>query len=523
MTDLPEPSENLDDHPMHEGEEVPPRGVPAMAVVRWLLLLGTMLAAAGAWWSFVHTDPALAHAPKFQCPMHPQITSPDPGECPICHMNLEPIDPTRTDDATQVEPVSHAHASTPTVYRCPMHPEQQSLAPGTCALCKMDLEPVPAAEAPTVYQCPMHPEQQSLSPGTCSICKMDLEPLARQELLPPPAGTATLKLSLDRQQSVGVRSADVVAIDYTPKLRAPAVLQLAESGSAQVHARASGFIEQIAVTETGVRVHKGQKLAEMYSPEIYQAQTELLAARGWSGTAATGANAAARQRLELLGMTRAAIDRMAASGKPSRTVDLVAPIGGVVVARTAVLGAFVDPASALYEIRDRDTLYVIAEVPAGRGELIAAGARGHLIIPTRPGFDRELRVDLVYPELDAAARSFRVRMTVTEPGLRAGEYGIVEFHLPPRHVTAIPRDALVATGAATYVFVDRGGGHFEPRTVTVGPSFDEQVEITAGLQPGERVVTGATFLVDAESRLRAALVPSTPPDGPPTPPTPAQD
>ena len=459
--------------PMLEGEEAPPRGVAIMAIIRWLLLLFVAFTAGAAWWSYARADPTLDHAPRYQCPMHPQITSSVPGECPICHMDLEPIDASRG------------------------HNQADHAAPGPTD---------PASAPPTVYRCPMHPEQQSLSPGTCSICKMDLEALA--VAAPAPPGTAPLQLGLDRLQAIGVRTAPVVALDRVPTLRAPASLQLAERGAAEVHVRAAGFLEKILVSETGVRVHKGQHLADLYSPEIYQAQTELLAARGWSEGAGGNALAAARQRLELLGMSRPAIERVVRSGKPTRTVEIEAPAAGVIVARSAVLGAYATPETTLYEIRDRDTLYVIAEVPAGRAEAITPGARARLTIPTRPEFSRELTVDLVYPELDREARSFRVRLTVDDPTLRAGEYGLVDFALPARHVLAVPRDALVATGSATHVFVDRGGGRLEPRHVEVGETFDEQVEIRSGLTADERVVAGATFLVDAESRLRAALIPA---------------
>ena len=500
-TEPTEPIEPIEpiDHPLHEGEEAPPPGVRAMALIRWLLLAAIAVVAAAAWWSYAHADKALAHAPRFQCPMHPQITAPDPGECPICHMALEPIDPERAHD--------HAHEPTPgdgpTVYRCPMHAEQQSLSPGTCEICKMDLEPLAPADAPAVYRCPMHADQQSLSPGTCAICKMDLEPIARA--LPPP-GTAPIQLSLDRRQSIGVRTTQVQAMRHTPTLRAPASLQLAEAGSAQVHVRAAGFLEKVIVAETGVRVHKGQRLADLYSPEIYQAQAELLAARRWSGSEAGNALASARQRLELLGMSGAAIDRVIASGKPARTVAVEAPAGGVVVARSAVLGAYVGPETPLYEIRDRDTLYVIAEIPAGRGEAIAAGSPATLTIPTRPGFRRELPVDLVYPELDREARSFRARLTITDPGLRAGEYAIVEFALPARDVLVVPRDAVLRTGTGDHVFRDRGEGRLEPRVVTVGLCWEELCDLVTGVAEGDHVVSGAAFLVDAESRLRAAMI-----------------
>jgi Cu(I)/Ag(I) efflux system membrane fusion protein len=488
-TPPPSPATSSHDHePMHEGEEAPPRGVAILAFVRWLLLAGAFAAACAAWWSYAHADPTLAHAPKYQCPMHPQITAADPGECPICHMNLEPIDPARAHTAVD-------HPEPAAAYRCPMHPDQTSMSPGTCPICNMDLVAAPA------YHCPMHPDQTSMSPGTCPICNMDL--VATNPL---PAGTAPLQLGLDRLQAIGVRTAEAHLIELAPAIRAPATITLAEAGAAQVHARAAGFIEKIAVAETGVTVRRGQRLLDLYSPEIYQAQTELLAARGWTGGAGNTALAAARHRLELLGMSTAAIDRMIASGKPARTIALEAPASGVVVARTAVLGAYVSPETPLYEIRSDDRLYVVAEVPAGRGEQISRGDLGTLTLTTRPGFTRELAVDLVYPELDPAARSFRVRMTIRDADLRAGEYATVSFKRAPRRVVAVPRDALVATGSATYVFLDRGGGHLEPRTVTVGEPDGELVEIVNGVDAGDRVVAGATFLVDAESRLRAALV-----------------
>ncbi|MBK7829308.1 efflux RND transporter periplasmic adaptor subunit [Nannocystis sp.] len=486
-----------DHEPLHEGEEAPPRGLLVMALLRWLILAGVAALAATAWWSFAHADPALAHAPRYQCPMHPQITASDPGECPICHMDLEPIDPARAHDHADADAAPSPAA--PTVFACPMHPAQQSLSPGTCPICKMDLDPLPASKAPTVYRCPMHPAQQSLSPGTCPICKMDLEALRS-----PPPGTAPLRLSLDRQQSIGVRTAEARALTRTPTLRAPATLELAESGAAQVHVRAAGFLEKIAVAETGVRVHRGQRLADLYSPEIYQAQTELLAARRWAD--GNNALAAARARLELLGMSSAAIERLLATGKPSRTVAVEAPASGVIIARSAVLGAYVTPETALYELRDPDTFLVVAELPAGRGEAITAGTTAHLTIPTRPGYTRELRVDLVYPELDRDARSFRARLTLHDPSLRAGEYALVDFELAPVDVIAVPRDALVSTGASDHVFVDHGDGQLEPRAVTLGACWDELCAVT-DVHAGERVVAGATFLVDAESRLRAALVP----------------
>lgn len=479
------------DH-FHEGAEAPPAGVALMAGLRWLLLLGALAAACFSWWSYAHADPTAEHAPKYRCPMHPQITSPDPGECPICHMALEPI--------------PDEDAAPETVYRCPMHPQIQQDTPGTCPICKMDLEPVkiePPAAA--LYRCPMHPEVEQHEPGACPICKMDLEPV--QQDMPP--GTATLTLSLDRLQAIGVRTAEATRHTFRPTLRAAAVLEFADPGASRVHVRAAGFIEKIHADELGVRVRKGQRLAEYYSPEIYQAETELLAARGWSGGQAL---TLARQRLELLGVPASAIEHALKTGKPDRTVDIVAPASGVVVARNAVLGAYVSPDVPLYELQEDRKLYVVAELPAARAAAITTGTKGQVTVTGRPGTTRELAVDLLYPAADRDSRTIRARLPLDNPDgvLAAGEAALVVFALPPVEGTAVPRDAVVDTGARPHVFVDRGGGRLEPRIVRVGIADDDHVQITEGVAPGERVVAGATFLIDAESRLRAALAPGEP-------------
>ncbi|MFZ6185001.1 efflux RND transporter periplasmic adaptor subunit [Nannocystis pusilla] len=454
----------LDPHPddpesLREGAEAPPPGVALMAGVRWLLLLGTLAAACFSWWSYARAEPvAVQHAPKYRCPMHPQITAHEPGECPICHMALEPI------PEDEVE----------TVYRCPMHPQIQQAEPGSCPICGMDLEPV-AAEAVAV------------SPDM-------------------PAGTAAITLGLDRLQAIGARIVVAAEREFAAELRSAALTEFSEDGAARVHVRAAGFIEKIVVTETGVRVRKGQVLAEYYSPEIYQAQAELLAAHSWSGPVV----GAARQRLELLGLSSAAVDRILKSGKPDRTTPVLAPASGVVVARTAVLGAYVRPEEPLYELREDHALYLVAELPAAQAAAVRKGTKGHVRFTSRPAQGRDVTVDLVYPSVAADSRSVRVRMPLDndDRALVAGMPAVVSFALPSETGVAVPRDAIVDAGSQPYVFVDAGGGRLVPRPVVLGARDAEFVRVREGVSAGERVVAGATFLVDAESRLRAALIPA---------------
>jgi hypothetical protein len=321
-----------------------------------------------------------------------------------------------------------------------------------------------------------------------------------------PPGTSPVTLSFDRVQSIGVRTALAEERDTGGTLRVSATVAAAEQGAAEVHARSPGFVERIAVRETGVKVVAGQELLGLYSPEVFQAESELLAAAGF-GESGARTVMAVRQRLELLGMPARAIEEVLASGKAMRVVPLASPASGFVSKKSVVLGSYVTPEVALYEIVDLSRVYVVADVSQRDIASIQVGTEGRFTPSQQPDAVLSAKVDLIYPQLNAEARTTRARMQVKNDGLRLrpGQYGQVEFVLAPSKVVVIPRDALVDAGRLTYVFVDRGGGRYAPSVVAVGKELDDDVEVIDGLSAGDRVVSSATFLIDSESRLRASL------------------
>ncbi len=477
-TDDPTTSPPGGGHVFEEGAEPPPRGVRIMAVVRWLLLAFAVALAIGSVVRFAAPQDAAngqgATEDRFYCPMHPQIRSPMPGECPICNMRLEPIP-----EGTQDKPL----------------PTSSSMAP---------TPPPPASSARGPHEGHSHDQAGPPSDSGSSAA-----------MLPPPSGVVPLALALDRVQAIGVRTALAERKPLGASLRAPASVAATDEGRSEVHARASGFVEVIQVREVGVEVKRGAPLLAIYSPEIFQAQQELLASSSWApptGIAPADSILAAqparsRQRLELLGVSRFEIDRIVATGKPIRATGVHAPASGVVVRKNVVLGSFVTPEMALYEIVDLGKMYVVADLFQGDVASIPIGTRGTFTTPREPGRTFETEVDLVYPEVDLAARTTRVRLRVknADRALLPGQFGSVTFAVTANDGVVIPRDAVVDTGKATYVFVVEPGGRYVPRSVELGRVTSETIEVRRGIEEGTRVVSGATFLIDAESRLRASL------------------
>lgn len=469
------------------------------SIVRWVLVVASLVLAVGAWWSY-HASGGSAGVStsqaKYQCPMHPGIVSATPGTCPICGMDLVPIEKDRA-AATTAAPTSSA--SFPYVLE---DAGAATIGDGGAAR----------------YACPMHPEVRTHDPGSCPICKMRLEPIPSEGQARAPHGLAPVTLTEGRMQSIGVRFATAKEEEAGGTVRLTASIAAPEQGASEVHVRTPGFVERIAVRETGTKVAAGQELVAVYSPEVFQAQVELLAARSIGGAAfpsmldagAAGGDrvsSAARTRLELLGVNGRAIDEVLRTGQPARAVSVVAPAGGFVTKKNVVLGSYVTPETTLYEIVDLSKVYVVADVFAVSAGDVTVGTRAKFSVSGRPELTETGAIDLVYPRANPEARTTRVRMPLPNAGMRfvPGQPGTLEVETAKRKALFVPRDAVVDTGAERYVFVDGGGGALTPRSVATGASQGDSIEITRGLSAGERVVSGATFLVDSESRLRAGM------------------
>jgi Cu(I)/Ag(I) efflux system membrane fusion protein len=334
-----------------------------------------------------------------------------------------------------------------------------------------------------------------------------------------PPGTTPITLTLDRIQSIGVRTAVAGEGSATQMLRVTAVVAPTEQGVGEVHVRSAGFVERILVNQTGIAVGRDQPLFAIYSPEILQAQSEMLTAYQWAASGAGSVTAdSSRRKLELLGMSSKDIEKVLKTREPMRAIPIYSPQAGHITKKILVAGSYVTPDMALYEIQDLSSVYVIADVFQRDVGFLQKGTPGRFVPTQRSDQAVDVRVDLIYPTVNAEARTTRVRMQAKNSKgvtFRPGEYGSVEFATPLRKAVTVPRDAVVDTGLHTYVFAVVGEGIYSPREVVLGEEQGETVTILSGVSQGERVVSGATFLIDSESRLQAAAsraAPTPPPE-----------
>ena len=300
-----------------------------------------------------------------------------------------------------------------------------------------------------------------------------------------------------------------------------------ERGLAQITTRFAGWIQKLLVSETGERVRRGQVLATIYSPDVLRAEQELLVARGWnaggdgeagarrrprSDGLAAGLVANARRRLELLGISAQEIDEILRTGKAVEAIAIRSPVDGYVVGKNAVAGVAVQPGTALFEVADLSQVWVTAEVYEQDISRIRVGQAARLELAAFPGESHAGKVQFIYPVLDReqpnAARAARVPEP-RRPQRAAPAARHVRHRLPRpagrRPGWWCPPEAVVDTGETQYLFVAKDGGHFEPRLVKVGAHAKDHVEILSGVSEGETVVTTGNFLIDSESRLRAAI------------------
>jgi Cu(I)/Ag(I) efflux system membrane fusion protein len=376
--------------------------------------------------------------------------------------------------------------------------------------------------AATKYQCPMHPSIVQDHPGKCPICGMDLVPMTPASASPGdpggPAveGLAPVTIDPSRQQLIGLRTAPVTEGKVGGTWRTSGRVAMDETRVRRVTLKVPAFVERVYADFTGKPVRQGEPLFSVYSPDLLAAQEEyLLALRtrqalsqaGGMATDGDALVAAARRKLQLWDVPAATLERLAQTGEATRSLTLVSPISGVITKKDVVEGARLEVGATPYEVVDLSRVWVLADVYESELRHVKVGMPATLQLKAFPHRVFAGKVAFLDPVLDPATRTVKVRLEFPNPDgdLRPEMIGEVVLRGTTREGLKIPSDAVVPTGTTQVVFVALGDGRFQPREVRLGESDGRSVEVTSGLKAGEQVVTGANFLIDSESRLRASL------------------
>ncbi|MCH8936769.1 MAG: efflux RND transporter periplasmic adaptor subunit [Gemmatimonadetes bacterium] len=324
----------------------------------------------------------------------------------------------------------------------------------------------------------------------------------------------SVHLTAAQEQALGVVYTMVRRGTMTRTIRTVGVVAAAEPNITDITPKVDGFVEELLVDYTGQKVRRGQPLLRLYSPTLVAAQEELLTAIRLASRVGRGAGEAwrnaqsmldaARRRLAYFDITPEQIEQVETTGRATKTLTLVAPFTGVVLEKHVVEGQRVTPGMQLYRLADLSTVWVEGEVFEQDLQYIRIGAQAHIEVAAYPGEHLMGAVSFVYPVVDVASRTNRVRVTVPnlDGRLKPGMFSTMFFDTRVgEDVIIVPFEAVIVTGERNLVFVRDEDGMLQPREVVLGARADREVQILSGLTEGETIVASANFLIDAESRL----------------------
>lgn len=368
---------------------------------------------------------------------------------------------------------------------------------------------------------PMHPAYKSDKPGTAPDCGMTLVPVYADEgaagseaSLPPGA----VKITAQKLQLIGVTYGKVESQPLSKTVRTVGRVVYDETKIVRIHTKVEGWIDRVFVDFTGKLVENNQPLITIYSPELVSTQQEFLIAK--KAKDYLGSNPVpeissssislyenARDRLRLWDISDEQIRELEERGKPTKTLTLYSPASGFVLARNAYPKQRVTPEMELYAIADLSTVWVLADIYEYELPMIQLGQTATMTLSYFPGKTFAGKVTYIYPQLDNATRTLKVRLEFSNPTfeLKPDMFANVEVRIDYGRQVWVPEEAVLDSGQEQIVFVAHEGGYFEPRKVQLGAKVDGRVIVLSGLKAGEQIVTSGNFLIDSESRLKSGM------------------
>lgn len=405
------------------------------------------------------------------------------------------------------------------LWTCGMHPDIISDEPGNCPICGMKLTPVKNTESSSsdgdrkilYWVAPMDPNEVYDSPGKSKM-GMDLVPVYADES--SQAGVVTIDPTV--QQNMNVKLTTVEKRALNPAIITNAVFTIDERKEFQINARVSGWIEKLLVNYTGQKVNKGDKLLEIYSPELVSAQQEYLTALKYkSKVISTSLSSSgdelienAYRKLTLLNFTPAEIMKLENSGKVRTTIPLYSPVDGTVLMKNVVEGEKIKAGQNLLHIADLSNLWLKADIYESDISKIELGDKVVIEVDAFPNQKFQGEVSFIYPTISSKTRTTQLRIDVpnTKGKLKPAMLARATISSDQTEILpVIPETAVIRSGQNNVAVQYLGEAKFKPVAIELGNYADGFYQVLSGVKEGSKVVTSAQFLIDSESSLKTAM------------------
>ena len=346
---------------------------------------------------------------------------------------------------------------------------------------------------------PMDPNFRRDTPGK-SPMGMDLVPVYKGADM-----SSSITISSVIEQNLGVRTSRAERTTLWRGIDTVGYVDYNGALVSHIHLRTTGWIERLAVKSEGERVKKNDRLFDLYSPELVNAQEEFISAIT-SGN--TGLIRASAERLAALGISADQIKTLQNNRKPQQRISIYAPQDGVVFTLDAREGMFVKPEMKIMSLGDLSSVWLLAEVFERQVNWVDVGQPTEATLSFIPGKLWKGEVEYIYPSLDPVTRTLKVRLRFDNPGeqLKPNMYANVKIYGGGKNdVIVIPLEGLIRTGRQDRVMISLGEGKFEAREVVAGIESGDHVEIISGIKDGETIVVSGQFLLDSEASTRASF------------------
>ena len=364
------------------------------------------------------------------------------------------------------------------------------------------------------WRAPMNPSEVYNNPGKSKM-GMDLVPVYEDEA----SGNGVVTINGAIQQNMNVKTAVVDDKDLNSRVTTNGILTIDEQNEYMVTTRVSGWIQKLYVNYTGQVVKKGEKLMDIYSPELVAAEQELLTALSYQSTVKNSTINEAKtsgdellknavEKLKLLEIPDSEIEIIKETKDVKTYMTLYAQQGGTVIMKNVVEGQKVMAGASLLHIADLANLWLTADIYEYELPKVAIGSPADITFNFFPGKIFKSRVSFIYPTLDNKTRTVKVRFDIPnynnelKPSMFAN---IVIKGKSLGNYPVVPEQAVIRSGQKNIVILALGDGKFKPMEITLGDYSGGYYQVLKGLSAGERIVTSAQFLIDSESNLQAAI------------------